>query len=58
MDGKKNAILSVVRSILIAAGGWAVGKGYISEPGLQELVGAVMVIASAAWGAIDKLGKE
>lgn len=54
-EASKLAALSVLRSILIAAGSYAVSKGYIDENALNQLVGGLVVVIAAAWGAIDKL---
>lgn len=54
-EAVKLALLSVLRSTLIAAGGFAVTKGWISADMLTQIVGAILVVATAAWGAVDKL---
>lgn len=54
-EALKLAGLSVLRSVLIAVGGIAVAKGYISNTGLEQVVGALIVVITAAWGAADKL---
>jgi hypothetical protein len=51
-------MMSILRSILIAAGGFAVTKGYIDNDTLQQVVSAIVVLAAAAWGAVDKMGKK
>lgn len=56
-DSMKLAAMSVLRSVLIAAGGAAVAKGWISEGMLEQGVGAFVVLATLVWGAIDKLRK-
>lgn len=56
-EGIKLAALSVFRSVLIAAGSYAVARGWIGQGDLEQVVGAVVVIAAAAWGAVDKLNK-
>lgn len=53
-EAAKLAVMSVVRSSLIAAGGYAVAKGWITASGLEQIVGAILVLATAMWGAIDK----
>jgi hypothetical protein len=52
------AILSAVRSLLLVAGGYAVGEGVISEPAMQEVVGAILILVTAAWGYVEKLPKK
>lgn len=54
-DQQKLAVMSAVRSILIAVGGVAVARGYITDDVLTQVVGAVITITSAAWGVVDKL---
>jgi stage V sporulation protein SpoVS len=54
-DSQKLAVMSAVRSILIAVGGIAVARGYITDDVLTQVVGAFITIATAAWGVVDKL---
>ena len=42
-------VLGILRAVLSAVGGWAVGKGYIDDATATSLGGAVVVIASSAW---------
>jgi hypothetical protein len=42
-------VLGILRSILAAAGGWAVGKGYIDSDTATALAGAIVTIAIAGW---------
>lgn len=42
-------IAGVVRALLGALGGWVVQKGWIDEETLTQVVGALIVIATAAW---------
>lgn len=51
------AAYSAVRSVLIALGAYAAGKGWIGQGVIDQLVPAVLVIASAAWGVVAKLKK-
>lgn len=57
-DAMKLAAMSVLRSVLITLGGVAVAKGYLTNTGLEQVVGAVIVIVTAAWGAFDKMPKK
>ena len=41
--------LGILRAVLAAAGGWAVGKGYIDSNTATAVGGAVVTIAMAAW---------
>lgn len=43
-------IAVAIRTLLIALGGGAVAKGWVTESALEPLVGAVVVIATALWG--------
>jgi hypothetical protein len=42
--------LSLVRSILCAIGGWATGKGYVDGATATAVTGALVTLATAAWG--------
>lgn len=57
-EESKQAALSVFRSLLLTAIAWAAGKGWITEALGTDLLGAIMVIATAAWGAWDKIQSE
>jgi len=50
----KNEIYGVVRTILAAAGGVLVGKGYIDSETAVALTGAIATIAAAAWSIKSK----
>jgi hypothetical protein len=52
-EDAKAAVLSAVRSTLIALGAYAVGKGWIGQGVIDQLVPAVLVIVTAAWGAVN-----
>jgi hypothetical protein len=54
---QKQALLSVLRSILIAVGAYAVGKGWLTESVVAEAVPALIVVLTAAWGAVEKLNQ-
>ena len=45
-------VLGILRAVLAAVGGWAVGKGYIDDATATSLGGAVIVIASAVWSTL------
>jgi hypothetical protein len=57
-DPTSQALLSALRSILIALGGLLTAKGYVDNATVQTIIGAVMVIAPAAWGVVDKVLAE
>lgn len=44
-------ILSLLRYALVSAGTYVVAKGYLSETAWNEIVGGLMMIVPAAWGA-------
>lgn len=46
-------ILSAIRSVLIALGAYAVGKGWLDSAALDTIVGGI-VAAVAAWGVYAK----
>lgn len=54
----KQALFSALRSVLIGAGGWLVGRGYVSESVMIEVVGAVMVLIPAGFGVWNKYSAE
>ena len=57
-DASKQALLSAIRSILIAAGSMLAAKGYMDDGTVQSTVGAVMVILPVIWGIWDKYRAE
>lgn len=50
----KNEIYGVVRTILAAIGGVAVGKGYIDSETAVALAGAIATVAAAVWSVKSK----
>lgn len=47
-------IWGVIRTILAAAGGWAVGKGYIDNDLLTAILGGGGTIFIAVWSWVSK----
>lgn len=47
-------VQGVLRALLSAAGGWAVGKGYIDGATAEQLGGALVVILTAVWSVVHK----
>lgn len=47
-------IWGIVRTILAAAGGWVVAKGYIDNATLQAVIGALGTLFVAAWSVWSK----
>lgn len=46
----KDQILGFLQRVLMFGGGVAVGKGWISEQLMMQIVGAIIAIAGIAWG--------
>lgn len=42
-------LLGILRAVLAAAGGWAVGKGYTDSATATAVAGALLTIATAVW---------
>lgn len=49
---------TLARSVLIALGGIFVTKGYIDNDTLQQIVSAIVVLITAAWGVVEKLRRD
>ncbi len=49
----KAKIMGQVRSLLIAAGGFAVGSGVVDESMMLEIVGGVVALIGAVWSWRD-----
>ncbi len=52
MDGEQ--IWGIVRTVLAAAGGWAVSKGYVSNDLLVAILGGAGTIFVGVWSFIAK----
>lgn len=52
MSGEQ--VWGVVRTVLAAVGGWAVGKGYLSNDLLTALLGGGGTIFVAIWSVFSK----
>lgn len=50
----KDTILSILRHLLTAGGAYLVTKGFVSDFGAQEVVGALVGLIGAVWGPIDE----
>ncbi len=44
----------IVRTILVSAGGFLVGKGWIDTGTLDQVVGALIVLGGAVWSVLQK----
>lgn len=47
-------IWGIVRTILAAAGGWFVAKGYVDNATLQSVIGAIGTLFIAVWSVWSK----
>jgi hypothetical protein len=47
-------IWGIVRTILAAAGGWVVAKGYVDNATLQSVIGAIGTLFIAGWSVLSK----
>lgn len=47
-------IWGIVRTILAAAGGWVVAKGYVDNATLQSVIGAIGTLFIASWSVWSK----
>jgi hypothetical protein len=47
-------ILSALRHVLTALGGFAIGKGWIESQALEPIVGGLLVLAAAVWSAYER----
>lgn len=47
-------IAGIVRAVLAAAGGYLVGKGMVDQATVEQVTGAVAVIATALWSWYSK----
>jgi len=45
----QNQIMSLLRSVLLAAGAGLVASGKISDGSLQEIIGGILALASVVW---------
>ncbi len=50
-------MLGQIRSLLIALGGFAVGKGLVDETVMMEIAGGVMALIGAIWSWRDPAKK-
>ena len=56
-DAMKLGLMSVLRTVLVAVGSFAVTKGWIDDATMQQVVGGLVVILTAVWGFLDKREK-
>lgn len=54
----KNELYGVVRTVLAAVGGIAVGKGWVDSETAVSLAGALATIFVAVWSVKAKRGKS
>ena len=53
-----DSILSAVRTLLGVAGGYFVGKGYLTQDQLTQVVTALLLLGPVAWGVLEKFSAE
>lgn len=53
-DATKLGLMSVLRTVLVAVGSYAVTKGWLDDATMQQVVGGVVVLLTALWGFLDK----
>jgi membrane protein DedA with SNARE-associated domain len=46
---------TLARSVLLTLGGYFVAKGYLDNDTLTQIVSAVVTLATAAWGVVEKV---
>lgn len=51
-----DTIWQIIRYLLIAAGSFAVGKGWVTDDQVTQIIGAIGSIATVAWGLYVKFG--
>jgi uncharacterized membrane protein YraQ (UPF0718 family) len=49
-----DTVWQIIRYLLIAAGGWAAGKGYVTSDQVTAIVGSLGSLFAAAWGIYVK----
>lgn len=49
-------VWQIIRYLLLAGGGWLTSRGFLTSDTLTQVVGAIGVILSAAWGTYVKWG--
>lgn len=57
-DVTLQALLSVLRSLLIVGGSWLTTKGYLSDGNVEQIIGAICVLVPLVWGAWQKYQAE
>ena len=57
-DATIQALLSVLRSLLIVGGSWLTANNYVSGGNVEQLIGAICVLAPLLWGVWEKYSAE
>lgn len=57
-DVTKQALMSALRSLLIALGSVLVARGFLNDTTWNQIVGALMTIIPVVWGIWDKYWTE
>tara|TARA_R110000868_G_C10671760_1_gene746691 strand:+ start:385 stop:672 length:288 start_codon:yes stop_codon:yes gene_type:complete len=50
----KNAILSLIRTLLAVGAGIAVSRGYVSNDVAMQIMGTAVAFIPVVWGMVDK----
>jgi hypothetical protein len=50
----RDQVLGLLRHLLTVAGTYAVAKGWIGAGVAEQVVGALVVLASAGWSTVEK----
>ena len=50
----KETILSFVRTLLIAIGGYLVARGILTDSMLQNVIGVALAVVTTIWSILDK----
>ncbi len=53
MKKKRAKLRGQIRGVLIAGGGFVVGKGYVDEQTMMAAVGLIMAVGANAWSWFD-----
>tara|TARA_R110000868_G_scaffold145954_1_gene366495 strand:+ start:1235 stop:1498 length:264 start_codon:yes stop_codon:yes gene_type:complete len=51
----KNAILSLIRTLLAIGAGVAVSRGYVSDDIAMQIMGTAVAFIPIVWGMVDKI---
>ena len=49
-----NELGGIVRAVVAGVGGYLVGKGYVDQATVEQVAGALGVLAVAVWSVVQK----